>query len=444
MIAIRVIIAIQFIYFSVAMKMAVRSVEIYSEALQFLRKRGALLGLDFFCSKYKFWNPLVVGIVLDVITYTLITVYCIIEFFGDLEKLVFCMVTYGFGIQVRKFQILVDVWLCRIFQKTRHCFQGFAKLKTFWFSHKKVLVFNEKIIKLHQTSWNLKSSRVFEKYSRYCLLACKCCNHLYMSTGIFLIFNPIIVKLITGKLVLPFGFKLPFIDELSFFGYAFNVLHHILQAYITAVGYIFSDGLYAVIVIHIYCHFDILVQSLEELNEVIKIMPKDVDQSKMIREKLVLIIQAHQELLRFDLSLSLDKVLRKFSCSCSYIGHVEDFFRQNILVLIFSDVFQIVCSLFALVVSQWFIGMFIIVALSFQIFAISVFGTILIIKVRSEIKPLTLIIIFNHFTERGIQEENLRHRLEQHGHRQPKDSSDNSFEGEPERSVHLHYRQIGL
>lgn len=82
--------------------MAVKSVEIYLEALSFIRKRGAVLGIDSFAENYKPMNVLSSFLFFDVVTFTMITVYlCFFEYFGDLEKLTFCFVTYGLGIQVR-------------------------------------------------------------------------------------------------------------------------------------------------------------------------------------------------------------------------------------------------------------------------------------------------------------------------------------------------------
>jgi hypothetical protein len=81
--------------------MTIKSVEIYSQALDYLGKRGKLVGMDFLSKDYKMLNFAAVITSLDAITYTMVTIYCLFEFFGDLEKFVFCLVTYGFAVQVR-------------------------------------------------------------------------------------------------------------------------------------------------------------------------------------------------------------------------------------------------------------------------------------------------------------------------------------------------------
>lgn len=80
--------------------MAIKSVEIYEEALSYLNKRGKLIGLAIMEKNYEMINFITMVVLLDAITYTMVTIYCLIEFAGNLEKLVFCLVTYGFGIQV--------------------------------------------------------------------------------------------------------------------------------------------------------------------------------------------------------------------------------------------------------------------------------------------------------------------------------------------------------
>jgi 7tm Odorant receptor len=129
------------------------------------------------------------------------------------------------------------------------------------------------------------------------LIVAKVINFLYIGVGIITILNPIFVKLLTGKLVLPYGFKLPWLDEFSFVGYVINYCHHLLQDYIVVFGFLYTDGLYAIIILHVYCVYDNLCLMLDEMNEDLcdEIKRKSPD----IRKKLVEIVKMHQELLRF-------------------------------------------------------------------------------------------------------------------------------------------------
>lgn len=82
-----------------AVTMPVKSVETYLKTLTYLHRRGRFLGLDL-APDYKPLNFLSILFVFDAVSYTFVTIYCIIEFSHSLERLVFCLVTYGFGIQV--------------------------------------------------------------------------------------------------------------------------------------------------------------------------------------------------------------------------------------------------------------------------------------------------------------------------------------------------------
>jgi hypothetical protein len=80
--------------------MPTKSVETYKEALIFLSKLGALIGFDLLSEDFTSLNRRIFAVIFDTVTYTMVTIYCIFEFTHDLEKLVFCLVTYGFATQV--------------------------------------------------------------------------------------------------------------------------------------------------------------------------------------------------------------------------------------------------------------------------------------------------------------------------------------------------------
>lgn len=90
--------------------MAIKSVDIYCSALDYLGKRGRLLGIDALRSDFNPFNFLSFVLILDAVTYTLVTIYCLFEFSRDLEALVFCLVTYGFGTQVLKINVKSSIY----------------------------------------------------------------------------------------------------------------------------------------------------------------------------------------------------------------------------------------------------------------------------------------------------------------------------------------------
>lgn len=256
--------------------MAIQSVETLAEAFEFIRKRGKLLGVDLFDESYKPLNFITFIVILDIITYAMVTVYCVFEFIEDLEKLVFCLVTFGFGVQ------------------------GIAKLQTFWIGRKNMLILKDTMFAFHDVAWSTRSSQIFEKYSSYCVKASKFCNYLYAVCAVITLSNPLIIKLLTGTLVLPYGFKLPWIDEFTVIGYTINLLHHLLQDFFVATGYIYADALYAIIILNVYCIFDILTLMIEEIDQEIKVEKKGKN-ALSTKKKLIEMILLHQRLLRFDI-----------------------------------------------------------------------------------------------------------------------------------------------
>jgi 7tm Odorant receptor len=175
--------------------------------------------------------------------------------------------------------------------------QGVAKLQAFWLNRNQILDFDDQILKFHKSASSEKSRKNYEKYSAYSKLTLKIMVFLYFGAGLSIL-NPILVKLVTGELVLPYGFKLPWLDEFSFFGYSINFLYHLLQDFYTVLGYCTSDGIYAIEMLNIYCVYDDLCLMLDDLNEDLKDRKKK--KSPIIREKMVIIIKKHQALLRFE------------------------------------------------------------------------------------------------------------------------------------------------
>lgn len=100
----------------------------------------------------------------------------------------------------------------------------------------KLVEMEQKILSFHNSASSKKSQENYEKYGIYCKFALKLITFIYVGVGIISILNPIAVILVTGNVVLPYGFKLPWMDEFSFHGYIVNFLYHLLQDYIVALG----------------------------------------------------------------------------------------------------------------------------------------------------------------------------------------------------------------
>jgi hypothetical protein len=170
-------------------------------------------------------------------------------------------------------------------------------MQVFWCNWKKFVEMKKRILKFHRAASTDESKKIYEKYAEYCKLALKAVMAMTFGVSFGCILIPLGVKLFTGDLVLPFGFKLPWIDESTAVGYSINFCHHMLQSYITGFGFSAIDGMFAINMLQSYCVFDELYLMLDELNEDLK--DRKRRSSPEIRKQLVKIVQKHQDLLRY-------------------------------------------------------------------------------------------------------------------------------------------------
>ena len=160
-----------------------------------------------------------------------------------------------------------------------------------------MITVTELMREFHNLKQTVKVKDIMVKYATYCLTGCKICCVVYAVTGVILFNNFILVKLVTGELVLPFGVYLPWFDSTRVRGFLVNLGYQFILVSITVMGFSIADCLYITIVLHVYCIYDVLVQLLDELNQSIL---SEID-SIEIDKQLVFIIQLHQKLLRFVL-----------------------------------------------------------------------------------------------------------------------------------------------
>lgn len=165
--------------------------------------------------------------------------------------------------------------------------------------HKDIYKIDEIIREFHILQNDTKVKQLLEKFALYSLKGSKICSILYTFSGIVLFSNFIFVKLLLNQKTLPFGFKLPWIEPYSYWGYPINLLHQLAQTYFTVSGFIFSDCVYITIVMQIYCMYDILQHLLDNLNETINRQINELENLETdISSQLIYIIELHQKLLK--------------------------------------------------------------------------------------------------------------------------------------------------
>ena len=144
-----------------------------------------------------------------------------------------------------------------------------------------------------------KVKEIMEKYASYCLIGCKICNVIYGFSAVSVCSNFIFVKLITGELMLPFGYFIPWIDPMTFWGYTINLCYQFLLVSLCTIVLIFSDCFYVTMVMHIYCIYDVLKQLLNDFDQSILSEQDNIE----IEKELIIIINLHQKLLGFVVKL---------------------------------------------------------------------------------------------------------------------------------------------
>jgi hypothetical protein len=160
-----------------------------------------------------------------------------------------------------------------------------------------IIQLHGRIFQLYQTSRNQKSSEIYKKFSKLSEVSLKILKLLYVGAAVPLLACPMIMTLFTDNWILPLGFTLPWVQVDSLPGFVINYCHQTLQTFLLVFIYLSYDGLQVVFTIHIYCVYDDLCLMLDELDEDLQDKKKKI--SPEIRKKIVRIIEAHQELLRF-------------------------------------------------------------------------------------------------------------------------------------------------
>lgn len=106
---------------------------------------------------------------------------------------------------------------------------------------------------------------------------------------------PVFVFVIRGQFVPMLPMFVPGIDESSSGGFAMLSVLHVFWTIQGAVGLLFADMFYSLILLHIWPMVDIFGSMFEQLNEAIVQRPK-LEKSFVVRMWLRNIIMAHREI----------------------------------------------------------------------------------------------------------------------------------------------------
>jgi hypothetical protein len=248
------------------------SLEIFEESINIYSKVGSTFGVPII-GPFKF-STLFVLLIVDMTSYFFDTIYCLWIFRDNLEKFVYCLVTFSF------------------------LFQGIAKINTFIGDRKELQELIETFSQLHKMIIDKKLKEILKLYMTYGEVSGIFCMILYGLVGVIMVSYPLGVWVLTGEVILPYGFELPGFPPETIIGYIVNYFYHLIQTYYTAVGFGFTDAIYIIFVFNIYATVKICHQILDEIDEEIGKL-KAGQNSKILDRKILQFINLHQKLIKF-------------------------------------------------------------------------------------------------------------------------------------------------
>ncbi|EAT41224.1 AAEL007110-PA [Aedes aegypti] len=170
----------------------------------------------------------------------------------------------------------------------------------------------------------------------------------------------LISSLSSGERQLSFGFQFSFLDTSNWVGYLATYIYQVAGILMVVISSCCNDILIVVLYITAMGMYDCMMFDLRELSKLSQ-MEKSSANKRIAEERIKSVIQQHQEVLEF-LELS------------------NETFSLYFLMSLVCMTAAIAILLVALVWNRWYAGLVICFAASSQIFALSLLGTLLLVK----------------------------------------------------------------
>lgn len=246
--------------------------EIFHKSVQRHNFFSRSIGCNVLSEGYSPFNPVFAVMLIDLISYLMISFQNIYAFRDDFDRLIFCTVTLPMGFQC--------------------CAKAYAYVYR-WKDVRKIIGMGEKCFKV-----------LSQKYSDKLQFWILVWNHiaLFMGALLFvfavLIFSyPIIYYFIFGEKILHFGFILPGTDTDSLLWYTLNFLHHTFQIYAVPCVILFSEYFTTMFLFVAFTKYDLLELLIGDLNALIEDVTEDKRLNK-IKICFADITDRHVELIR--------------------------------------------------------------------------------------------------------------------------------------------------
>ncbi|XP_052871773.1 uncharacterized protein LOC128277363 [Anopheles cruzii] len=276
----------------------------------------------------------------------ILTIYLISVFYTgilyrrEITKLIFCVSTFGFGIQ------------------------ALVKIIFFVFKRSRVLDLNEVNLRYYKTMLHESERvrRVICENITLSYIVVKGTFYIYLAFVVASLVIPGLASFFLPERILPFGFILPFVDPDSFVGYVLNYCSQSIAAY---YYWRISAGSDCTIVFNLLTasgQLDGLMTLIDELNDQLE----SGEAPAAIRKKIVKIIQQHQY-------------------HRDYLSQLMDFLYLYHIGSVGFGVLTMIISVMGIVLLDWYLGAICTVMGSVQLFYLCFLST------SFEIKTDTLI-----------------------------------------------------
>lgn len=210
-------------------------------------------------------------VVFDIITYWTFNFINIFQFWGNLTRVCFCLVTWTFA------------------------YQGIARIAIFYEEREKIYLLSELTQDLvKKMEKNPVTEGCANRYTGSAVIQTRLILTLFCICGILALAYPLYFIFVEEELLLPFGFVLPGIDYTTHPGFEINYFHHIIQAVFTCMGLATAQAINILFIITSCMQLEALCDRLS----VLEMQLFEGEQSgKLQHFDLAEIVMAHQQVI---------------------------------------------------------------------------------------------------------------------------------------------------
>lgn len=304
-----------------------------------ITKQAGVVGVKPFDPNYHF-NFLNCLVAFDIVIYVIINAYDIKLFWGPLQQVCYCIITWIFG------------------------FTGAMLLYTLMFKQPLMCMLVQRLYGFSDSFDRENDREEIEVYKKYGKLLNKLAPYTIgfnRFCGFVATFYPIVIYLYSGKVILPYGFVIPGISYTENPGYAINYAFQSIEAYLTTTT--LMEASVQICLLFIFCAFfqiDLIIIKIRKFNILLQDETTE-DKTRKRLDKLVEIIKLHQNYQE-------------------YLQTLEEFYSNLSFVNLCCYTFHNVITLFVLVNQFWIVGYLLVLVLLTLIFIPCACGTLLEMK----------------------------------------------------------------